>query len=65
PDDRYAIEDGELVVVIADAVRRYADGRTRYLHFAGTGGVALVTDESGAVVDDVSLAGPARPGPAG
>ncbi|MBE8521713.1 hypothetical protein ILP97_30195 [Amycolatopsis sp. H6(2020)] len=62
PDDRYAIEDGELVVVVADAVRRYADGRTRYLHFDDDGGIALVTDETGAVADDVSRG---RPGPAG
>ncbi|SED74789.1 YD repeat-containing protein [Amycolatopsis tolypomycina] len=54
PDDHYAIEDGELVVVIADAVRRYADGRTRYLHFADGGGLALVTGESGAVVPETS-----------
>ncbi|WIX86181.1 SpvB/TcaC N-terminal domain-containing protein [Amycolatopsis sp. DG1A-15b] len=80
PDDRYAIEDGELVVVVAGAVRRYADGRTRYLHFDDAGGIALVTDETGADAEDVSLVGlvglvgaaglagvvsPARPGPAG
>ncbi|MGW3963382.1 RHS repeat domain-containing protein [Amycolatopsis sp. NPDC005003] len=50
PDDHYAIEDGELVVVVAGAVRRYADGRTRYLHFDDAGGIALTTDEHGAVV---------------
>ena len=50
PDDRYVIEDGELVVVVADAVRRYADGRTRYLHFDDAGEIALITDETGAVV---------------
>ncbi|KDN20384.1 RHS repeat domain-containing protein [Amycolatopsis rifamycinica] len=49
PDDRYVIEDGELVVVVAGAVRRYADGRTRYLHFDDTGEIALITDEHGAV----------------
>ena len=59
PDDLYAIEDGELVVVVADAVRRYADGRTRYLHFDDDGEIALITDETGAVVS------PAPPGPAG
>jgi YD repeat-containing protein len=58
PDDRYAIEDGELIVVVADAVRRYADGRTRYLHFDDAGGIALITDEHGAVSRG-------RPGPAG
>jgi YD repeat-containing protein len=52
PDDRYAIEDGELVVVVADAVRQYRDGRRRYLHFADAGGIALVTDETGAVVEE-------------
>ncbi|MGV9363827.1 RHS repeat domain-containing protein [Amycolatopsis sp. NPDC003731] len=51
PDDHYAIEDGELVVVVADAVRRYADGRTRYLHFDDAGEIALTTGETGAVVD--------------
>ncbi|WP_410637101.1 SpvB/TcaC N-terminal domain-containing protein [Amycolatopsis sp. lyj-346] len=61
PDDRYFVEDGELVAVVAGAVRRYADGRTRYLHFDDAGEIALVTDETGAVVD-VSRA---RPGPAG
>ncbi|MGW4060179.1 RHS repeat domain-containing protein [Amycolatopsis sp. NPDC004747] len=50
PDDLYSIEDGELVVVVASAVRRYADGRTRYLHFDDAGGIALCTDETGAVV---------------
>lgn len=50
PDDLYAVEDGELVAVVADAVRQYADGRRRYLHFDGAGEIALVTDEEGAVV---------------
>jgi YD repeat-containing protein len=59
PDDMYAIEDGELVVVVAGMVRQHADGRRRYLHFDDDGGIALVTDETGAVVS------PARPGPAG
>ncbi|EOD69661.1 RHS repeat protein, partial [Amycolatopsis vancoresmycina] len=50
PDDRYAIEDGELVIVVADAVWQYADGRRRYRHFDDTGEIALTTDEHGAVV---------------
>ncbi|MEV7093458.1 SpvB/TcaC N-terminal domain-containing protein [Amycolatopsis sp. NPDC051045] len=62
PDELYAIEDGELVVVVAGAVRQYADGRRRYLHFADTDEIALVTDETGAVVPEIS---PAPPGPAG
>ncbi|WP_410564024.1 RHS repeat domain-containing protein [Amycolatopsis sp. cmx-4-61] len=65
PDDHYAIEDGELVIVVADAVRQYADGRRRYLHFDDAGGIALVTDETGAVVDDAGAISRARPGPAG
>ncbi|MEV4057352.1 SpvB/TcaC N-terminal domain-containing protein [Amycolatopsis sp. NPDC049688] len=58
PDDRYAIEDGELVLVVADTVWQYADGRRRYRHFDDDGALALVTDERGAV-------SPVRPGPAG
>ncbi|WP_103343644.1 SpvB/TcaC N-terminal domain-containing protein [Amycolatopsis sp. CA-126428] len=58
PDDLYTIEDGELVVVVAGAVRQYADGRRRYLHFDDAGEIALVTDEHGTV-------SPAPPGPAG
>ncbi|MFB9690610.1 SpvB/TcaC N-terminal domain-containing protein [Amycolatopsis plumensis] len=50
PDDHYAIEDGELVVVVAGAVRQYADGRRRYLHFDDTGEIALTTDEHGTLV---------------
>ncbi|MET8995391.1 SpvB/TcaC N-terminal domain-containing protein [Amycolatopsis sp. NPDC004169] len=50
PDDHYTIEDGELVVVVAGAVRQYADGRRRYLHFDDAGEIAVVTDEHGAVV---------------
>ncbi|WP_370969132.1 SpvB/TcaC N-terminal domain-containing protein [Amycolatopsis sp. cg9] len=52
PDELYAIEDGELVAVVAGAVRRHADSRQRYLHFDGEAGVALVTDETGAVVTE-------------
>jgi YD repeat-containing protein len=63
PDDRYAIEDGELIVVVAGAVRQYADGRRRYLHFDDAGEVALVTGETGAVVPE--RVSPAPPGPAG
>lgn len=51
PDELYAIEDGELVVVVAGAVRRHADGARRYLHFDDRDRIALVTDEKGAVVD--------------
>ncbi|MFI5584431.1 SpvB/TcaC N-terminal domain-containing protein [Amycolatopsis sp. NPDC051758] len=51
PDELYSIEDGELVITVAGAVRQYADGRRRYLHFDDQDGVALMTDESGAVVD--------------
>jgi YD repeat-containing protein len=54
PDDHYAIEDGELVVVVAGAVRQYADGRRRYLHFDDAGEIALITDEHGAVVPETS-----------
>ncbi|MDX3188260.1 SpvB/TcaC N-terminal domain-containing protein [Streptomyces sp. MN03-5084-2B] len=54
PDDHYAIEDGELVVVVAGAVRQYADGRRRYLHFDDAGEIALITDERGAVVPETS-----------
>lgn len=50
PDDLYAIEDGELVVVVAGTVRRHADGRREYLHFDERDEVALITDEHGAVV---------------
>ncbi|WIV60290.1 RHS repeat domain-containing protein [Amycolatopsis nalaikhensis] len=50
PDELYAIEDGELVVVVAGSVRQYADGRRRYLHFDDAGEVALVTDEQGELV---------------
>ncbi len=50
PDELYAIEDGELVAVVAGAVRRHADSSRRYLHFDASAGVALVTDETGAVV---------------
>ncbi|WP_233223608.1 SpvB/TcaC N-terminal domain-containing protein [Amycolatopsis sp. CA-128772] len=50
PDELYAVEDGELVIVVADAVWQYADGRRRYRHFDPDGRVALVTDERGAVV---------------
>ncbi|WP_284746825.1 SpvB/TcaC N-terminal domain-containing protein [Amycolatopsis sp. RTGN1] len=52
PDDLYAVEDGELVVVVAGTVRSYADGRRHYLHFDAADGIALVTDESGEVVDE-------------
>ncbi|GAB3136001.1 SpvB/TcaC N-terminal domain-containing protein [Amycolatopsis stemonae] len=50
PDELYAIEDGELVIVVAGTVRQYANGRRRYLHFDERAEVALVTDEHGAVV---------------
>ncbi|MEV6831458.1 SpvB/TcaC N-terminal domain-containing protein [Amycolatopsis sp. NPDC051102] len=50
PDELYAIENGELVIVVADAVWQYPDGRRRYRHFAADGTLALVTDERGAVV---------------
>ncbi|MEU4247731.1 SpvB/TcaC N-terminal domain-containing protein [Amycolatopsis sp. NPDC026612] len=52
PDDLYAVEDGELVAVVAGSVRQYADGTRRYLHFDGTGEIALMTDETGAIVDE-------------
>jgi YD repeat-containing protein len=52
PDEHYALENGELVAVVAGMVRRYADGRRRYLHFDDHGEVALETDESGAVVQE-------------
>ncbi|VVJ22579.1 Uncharacterised protein [Amycolatopsis camponoti] len=52
PDDLYAVEDGELVVVVAGTVRRYADGRRHHLHFDAADNVALVTDETGAVVSE-------------
>ncbi|SFW60265.1 RHS repeat domain-containing protein [Amycolatopsis australiensis] len=49
PDDLYAVEDGELVVVVAGTIRQYADGRREYLHFDDEDEVALITDDSGAV----------------
>ena len=52
PDELYAVENGELVVVVAGTVRRHADGRRRYQHLDSAGEVALVTDETGAVVAD-------------
>jgi len=52
PDDLYAVEDGELVVVVAGTVRGYPDGRRQYLHFDSADGVALATDERGAVVPE-------------
>ncbi len=52
PDDLYAVEDGELVVVVAGTVRRYADGRRHHLHFDAADGIALITDETGAVVSE-------------
>jgi YD repeat-containing protein len=52
PDELYAIEDSELVIVVAGAVRQYADGTRRYLHFDDLDGVALVTDERGEVVEE-------------
>ncbi|MEV6875235.1 SpvB/TcaC N-terminal domain-containing protein [Amycolatopsis sp. NPDC051128] len=52
PDELYAIEDGELVVVVAGTVHRRADGTRRYLHFDDQDAVALVTDEKGAVAEE-------------
>jgi YD repeat-containing protein len=54
PDDLYAVEDGKLVVVVAGTVRRYADGRRHHLHFDAADGIALITDERGAVVTETS-----------
>jgi hypothetical protein len=51
PDDLYSLEDGERVIVVADAVRQYADGTRRYLHIDALDRIALVTDESGAIVE--------------
>jgi YD repeat-containing protein len=52
PDDLYAIEDGELVVVVAGAVRQHADGSRRYLHFDDRAGIALITDDKGVPAKD-------------
>jgi YD repeat-containing protein len=52
PDELYALEDGELVIVVAGTVRQYTDGRRRYLHFDDQDRIALVTNETGAVVED-------------
>ena len=51
PDELYAIEDGELVAIIAGAVRRRADGGTAFLHFDHLQNLVLVTDAAGAVVE--------------
>ncbi|WP_328612799.1 hypothetical protein OHS18_26835 [Amycolatopsis sp. NBC_00355] len=51
PDDLYSLEDGELVIVVAEAIRLYADATRRYLHFDALDRIALVTDETGAVVE--------------
>jgi YD repeat-containing protein len=53
PDELYAVEDGELVAVVAGAVRQYADGHRHYLHFApfdDRGEPALITDDHGRLV---------------
>ncbi|MEA5359148.1 SpvB/TcaC N-terminal domain-containing protein [Amycolatopsis sp., V23-08] len=51
PDDLYSLEDGERVIVVADAVRQYADGTRRYLHIDALDRIALVTDEHGSIVE--------------
>jgi YD repeat-containing protein len=55
PDELYAIEDGELVIVVAGAVRQYANGTRHYRHFDDHDRVALVTDERGRVVPAASV----------
>ncbi|WP_329054479.1 hypothetical protein OG738_14950 [Amycolatopsis sp. NBC_01488] len=52
PDELYAVEDGELVVVVAGTVRCHADGRRHYLHLDAADGIALITDETGEVVSE-------------
>ncbi|MCR6481551.1 hypothetical protein M8542_01865 [Amycolatopsis sp. OK19-0408] len=56
PDELYALEDGELVIVVAGTVRHHADGHREYLHFDDRAEIALVTDETGAVVKRPNVA---------
>ena len=51
PDPLFAVEDGTLVAIVGGSVRRRADGSTAFLHLDHLGSLALVTGQTGAVVE--------------